>query len=55
MNVANLIMVPLPFLNPALHIWKFSVHILLKPVLKVKVKSLSQARHFVTPCHFVTL
>ena len=33
-NVGNLILVPLPFLNPNLHIWKFSVHVALKPSLK---------------------
>ena len=27
-------LVPLPFLNPALNIWKFMVHMLLKPSLK---------------------
>ena len=31
MDVGNLSLVLLPFLNPA---WKFSVHILLKPILK---------------------
>ena len=33
-NVGNLISGPSPFSKPALYIWKFLVHILLKPNLK---------------------
>ena len=33
-SVGNLISVPSDFLKPSLYIWKFSVHVLLKPSLK---------------------
>ena len=34
MDVGNLISVPLPFLKSSLNIWKFTVHVLLKPGLE---------------------